>query len=322
MVTFNPFKLLALCLQPSGRFSRSQFALVHLGSLALSGFAVVGATLVGAALDLSAAAIGALWMLLLLAFFPVLVVTFVGGGVRRWHDLGLSGWYVFLGFVPCVGLVAVLYMLLAPGRPDAEAPSESPLALVAATGVILVGFFVVGVVASIVLPFLAPSMAASGAATREDPPLRRASASANETMTIADVRTMISAQEAYRDSNGGLYEGNLECLARPSSPGCAPGLPAETLPFIDEALASPEPRYGYRRRFEPGRTVPADPALSSRTGVAGFAYVAVPETPGRTGKRSFCGDSSGIVCYRSDGEDIPAPGGECPVTSGGCEPLA
>jgi hypothetical protein len=205
-------------------------------------------------------------------------------------------------FVLALNSLNVLYMLLAPGRPEAEVPRESAVALVA------VALAVFGVVGLAVLV----SIAVQVFDTRT---------SANETTTIADIRTMISAQEAYRDSNGGLYEGRLECLARPSSAGCAPGLPADPLPFIDAALASNELRNGYRRRFEPGRAEEADPSVSSRTSVGGFAYVAVPETPGRSGVRSFCGDSSGIVCYRSDGADIPAPGGECPVTSGGCEPL-
>jgi uncharacterized membrane protein YhaH (DUF805 family) len=302
MATLNPFKLLALCLQPSGRFSRSQFATVHLGSLAALGIAALGIEPAARFAGASEAAAGILANLAVLACLPVVLVTYFGGGARRWHDLGRSGWYVFLGLVPCAGAIAVLYMLLAPGRPEAEVPRESAVALVA---VALAVFGVVGlaVLVSIVVQVFD---------TRT---------SANETTTIADIRTMISAQEAYRDSNGGLYEGRLECLARPSSAGCAPGLPADTLPFIDAALASNELRNGYRRRFEPGRAEEADPSVSSRTSVGRFAYVAVPDTPGRSGVRSFCGDSSGIVCYRSDGADIPAPGGECPVTSGGCEPL-
>jgi hypothetical protein len=217
-------------------------------------------------------------------------------------------------------------MLLAPGREDAPAPSGSTPMLAAVAAVLVVGFYGLGIIAHMTIrPFLllrgtGSATATSEAAVSEDPPLRRASAAANETMTIADIRTLLSAQTVYLESNGGLYEGNLDCLARPSA-GCAPGLAADTLPFIDAALASPQPRYGYRRRFEPRRTTAVDPTLSSRTSIAGYAYVAVPVSVGQTGRRSFCGDTSGLICFREDGADIPAAGGECPVDSGGCEPL-
>lgn len=326
MPTLNPFKLLVLCLQPSGRFSRAQFALVYLGPMAAFFFAILGIGLASELLGLGQMAVGLLGILALLAFLPVFAITFIGGGIRRWHDLGRSSWYVLLGFLPCVGFVAILYMLLAPGRTDAAAPSGSTPMLAAGAAVLVVGVYGLGIIAYMTLrPFLllrdAGSQAATGeAGTIEDPPFPRASAAANETMTIADIRTLLSAQTVYGESNGGLYEGNLECLAHPSA-GCAPGLPAEVLPFIDPALASQQPRYGYRRRLEPGRTMAVDPAVSSRTSIAGYAYVAVPVSVGQTGKRSFCGDTSGVVCFRSDGADIPAPGGECPVASGGCEPL-
>jgi type IV pilus assembly protein PilA len=301
--TLNPLRLLLLCLRPGGRFSRSQFALVYLGSIAVFWSAVLGIGFGAGLLGASEDSVGLLAGLAVLAFLPVILATFIGGGIRRWHDLGKPGAYVLLGFVPCVGVVAILYLLLAPGRPDADAPSGSTPVLVVVAAVLVVGVIGMGIVAAIAIPSLL-----------------RARVAANEAATIGDIRTVISAQAAYQESNGGFFEGNIECLARPSV-GCAPGLPADVLPFISPALASREPRNGYQRRFEPGRMMAVDAALSSQTSVASYAYVAVPVAPGQTGVRSFCGDPSGVLCFRSDGADIPATGGECPLASGGCEVL-
>jgi hypothetical protein len=221
-----------------------------------------------------------------LACPPVLLITFVGGGARRWHDLGQPAWYVTFGFLPCAGVVPVLYLLLAPGRTDAEAPSGSPLTLVTVAAV-LVGAVGLGILASSVVQVFDDR------------------AAANETMTVRDIRTLISAQTVYRESNGGLYEGNLECLARPSSAGCAPSLPADTLPFIDAALASPEPRYGYRRRFEPGRTTAVDPR--SRRGRASAASP-TSRCPSPRGRDRSAAIPRGWSASGQTGRTSPPPG--------------
>ena len=46
------------------------------------------------------------------------------------------------------------------------------------------------------------------------PSLLRARVSANESATIGDIRTLISAQAAYHAANGGFY-GPLTCLVAP-----------------------------------------------------------------------------------------------------------
>jgi uncharacterized membrane protein YhaH (DUF805 family) len=301
--TLNPFVLLGRCLRPSGRFSRSQFAVVYLGSIVSFwglAFALgVASALLGAKGDALDAVVG----FVLLAMVPVVFVAAIGGGIRRWHDLGKSGWYVLLGFVPCVNLFAILYLLLAPGRPgpDGRADSTPVLAIVAA--VVVFGIFGVGMIAAIAIPSLL-----------------RARVAANEAAAIGDIRAVISAQVAYREANGGWFESNPECLAAPAV-GCVPGYPPNGPTFLDAVLAARRPKNGYERRFEPGRMVSVDPAVSSQTSVGNYAYVAVPVVQGQTGVRSFCGDSTGVICFRPDGADIRALGGECPVTTGGCTPI-
>src|SRR5262245_57061940 len=55
------------------------------------------------------------------------------------------------------------------------------------------------------------------------PSLLRARVSANESATIGDTRTVISAQAAYQSSNAGYYDQSLLCLNAPST--CIPGYP-------------------------------------------------------------------------------------------------
>ena len=35
--------------------------------------------------------------------------------VRRFHDIGKSGWWYFIAFVPCIGIFPLLYFLVKPG---------------------------------------------------------------------------------------------------------------------------------------------------------------------------------------------------------------
>lgn len=140
------------------------------------------------------------------------------------------------------------------------------------------------------------------------PSLLRARVSANEASTIGDVRTVISAEAAYSVANGGAYA-ELRCLGDPQS--CKPGSKDTT--YIDAALAGLADKSGYKRAFHPGKPTKA----GART-YASFAYTAVPVEPGKTGVRSFCGDSSGRVCADAKGAAITPVAGACPKT---CEAL-
>jgi type II secretory pathway pseudopilin PulG len=140
------------------------------------------------------------------------------------------------------------------------------------------------------------------------PSLLRARVSANEAAAIGDVRTVISAQAAYSSANRGRF-GDLGCLSDPKA--CLPGYTGPA--FLDEALASLNDKSGYKRAFFPGK-----PSKAGAKTYATFAYTAVPLQPGRTGVRSFCGDSTGVVCADPKGAAISAAAGACPAT---CAPL-
>jgi hypothetical protein len=141
-------------------------------------------------------------------------------------------------------------------------------------------------------------MGCGGLLTLKDP------RSANEATAIGDVRTVVSAQEAYKGSNEGHYEGDLRCLAAPHS-GCLPGYPATSPTFLDSSIASLAPRAGYVREFVAGPSPERlDLRRSSPTSVTGYSYSARPARYGETGYRSFRADQTGVI--RSTLEDRPA----------------
>jgi hypothetical protein len=120
-----------------------------------------------------------------------------------------------------------------------------------------------------------------------------------ESSAIGDIRSIISAQAAYKFANGGLFDSRLACLQDPA--GCIPGYPPNGPSFLDARLTSLQPRSGYARSFVPGPPVEDAPAVASRSSTRSFAYVLAPRGPDPPGMRGFCGDSSGVVCFTADG---------------------
>jgi hypothetical protein len=139
------------------------------------------------------------------------------------------------------------------------------------------------------------------------PSLLRARTSANESAAIGDLRTLVSAQAAYQSVNEGAY-GELPCLSAPAS--CMKGYSGPV--FLDAKLTTLEAKSGYRRAFHAGRK-----AARARS-VEAYAYTAVPVEPGKTGTRSFCIDSTGLIRVDPKGAEIRPVGGECPPS---LEPL-
>jgi uncharacterized membrane protein YhaH (DUF805 family) len=79
-------------------------------------------------------AIGALVVSMLLGRIPVigllaslaLGVIGVGATIRRWHDVGQSGWFTLISFIPFVGLLAVIYLCWKAGTGAANIYGEAP----------------------------------------------------------------------------------------------------------------------------------------------------------------------------------------------------
>ena len=153
------------------------------------------------------------------------------------------------------------------------------------------------------------------------PSLLRARVSANESATIGDVRTVISAQAAYQSANAGWYDGELSCLATAGA-ACIPNYPTNAPTFLDSMVANLLPKSGYNRSFEAGPPPAPTSPLASGTQVSSYAYVTSPVNQGQTGVRGFGGDSSGVLCFTADGQIPPTSGnGALDFAGGVCNVL-
>ena len=90
-------------------------------------------------------------ILIMIAIIPVYVVAMK----RRLNDLGRTGWLSLIGFIPLIGGLFGLYLLFAPGElsenkyglPPAKS-GKGPTIVIA----VIVGLFVLGIVAAIAIP--------------------------------------------------------------------------------------------------------------------------------------------------------------------------
>ena len=152
------------------------------------------------------------------------------------------------------------------------------------------------------------------------PSLLRARVSANESATIGDIRTWISAQAAYQSSNAGFYDNNPICLVAPSS--CIATYSATAPTFIDSQLASMAAKSGYDRAMGSDAGQPgAIPAGASATSTGAVVYTATPSAKDKTGVRGFAGDTAGIICTSGDGTVPPNASGGVTPTAGLCDVL-
>jgi hypothetical protein len=163
-------------------------------------------------------------------------------------------------------------------------------------GGLLIGIAVLGTVAAIAIPGFV-----------------RARNSANEASALGTVRMVASAQSTAAAYNGGLYL-PLDCLASPSA--CIPDYTG--VPFMAEIRGSGS---GYSPRFVAGtQATPEERELASakaERSLKGFAFLMIPDQPGQTGRRSFCVDETGEVCFTEGGAPPDTTGGRCAA----CAPL-
>jgi prepilin-type N-terminal cleavage/methylation domain-containing protein len=119
------------------------------------------------------------------------------------------------------------------------------------------------------------------------PSLLRARVSANEAAAIGDTRTVISGEAAYQSANSGFY-GTITCLATPGS--CIASYTGPT--FLDSSLAGAQSvtKQGYNRTWQEATNSNGNPGS-----VDVFCYQSTPSVAGKTGVRSFGGDSSGVI---------------------------
>lgn len=124
-----------------------------------------------------------------------------------------------------------------------------------------------------------------------------------------EINTLVAAQARYSTvANQGYFDGNLRCLAEPSS--CIPDYPAGTGPFIQPAIAADQvdERWGYRRVLHPGPPPASLPAGASPSSVQHYAYTIV-----RASEKGWaiCVQDTGLICYFRDGRAPTVTDGQC-----------
>jgi type II secretory pathway pseudopilin PulG len=154
--------------------------------------------------------------------------------------------------------------------------------------------------------------AAGVAAAVALPALMRARVAANESATLGDIRTLISAQAAYASANQGFYDSKLTCLTVPSAAPCIPSYTSSMPTFLDSALASQSAKAGYNRVFSSGLIIGTNPRASP-TSTFVYSYDATPVVVGVTGVRGFAGDYSRRVCFTPNGTPVGTFGGQLPA---------
>ena len=127
--------------------------------------------------------------------------------------------------------------------------------------------------------------------------------------------TIISAQAAYQSANSGFYDASLSCLSSPVNTQCIPNYPSVGPTFLDSQLASQQHKSGYNRTFQGGAIIAPRIPTSSATSTGLYRYDATPTNVGQTGVRGFAADSSGRICFTTEGNPVPAGGlGALPST--------
>ena len=152
------------------------------------------------------------------------------------------------------------------------------------------------------------------------PSLLRARVSANESATIGDIRTWISAEAAYQSSNAGFYDSDPVCLVNPN--GCISTYSTTAPTFVDSQIASLAAKSGYDRAMGSNGGTPTTPPTGvSPSSTGSVVYTATPTSKDKTGVRGFAGDTAGIICTSGDGSTPPNSGGGVTPTTGTCDVL-
>ena len=207
-------------------------------------------------------------------------------GILGLPTIGLLGVGAMAGII--LGVIALVKASKAPAEYGGRGMAVAGIAL-AVISILLTPF--IGIIAAIAIPSLL-----------------RARVSANEAAAIGDIRTVIMAEGAYQSANGGYYD-RLECLAQPAT--CIPAYAGPSM--LSAEIARAATKNGYRRSFHAGAPASPRPPAVSPTSMMSYAYATVPDKKGTTGVRAFCGDHTGVVCYKLDGVLPEALPGACPA---------
>ena len=144
------------------------------------------------------------------------------------------------------------------------------------------------------------------------PSLLRARVSATEAQAIADIRAVMTAEEAYAAANCGLYSDVVNlCRVGGDCVGVGiPRYPANAPEFLNGDLGrvSPYLKSGYERRWEEDISTDFDPSRCDGDSVVAYCYHATPFLHGISGVRGFMGYSITSAIYvDTTGAAVPCP---------------
>jgi len=120
----QPEDLRAMLLTYQGRLNRKPYILYSVGIWFLMLILNVVADVLGDSRSSVALLVAfALYLAVLALCVPSVMLT-----IRRWHDLGKSGWFTLLSLIPVVNFFVEIYLWAAPGTAGPNAYGEDPLA--------------------------------------------------------------------------------------------------------------------------------------------------------------------------------------------------
>ena len=96
------------------RARRTEFWMFYLFSVIIYVFAMIWDRLLGLSFNLYGESLGFGWIYTIVGLF--LFIPGLAVCVRRLHDVGKSGWWYFIGFVPFVGAILLLVWLCTDSR--------------------------------------------------------------------------------------------------------------------------------------------------------------------------------------------------------------
>lgn len=118
-----------LYIEGHGRARRKEywsFALFHFLILMLAFMPIIGLAVLDAEAGYDMEAWGVAWICIVALVYFALIVPYVCVTIRRFHDVGLTGWLILIGLVPYVGGLFTFIVSLLPSQPDANVHGAPP----------------------------------------------------------------------------------------------------------------------------------------------------------------------------------------------------
>jgi type IV pilus assembly protein PilA len=146
------------------------------------------------------------------------------------------------------------------------------------------------------------------------PNLMRAKLAANEASGVGSIRTISTASITYSSTYGNGFPPNLGAAGGPAgatTSSCDQALLIDSVLSGGGGSSVSAQKSGYNFNYIPVAAISPKPAGCSAAGSNSFVLNAVPVTPGSTGIRTFCTDSSGVIRFDDTGAAAPTTQAAC-----------